>query len=120
MTELEKLAVEKYLEQVRLLTTLASALLVSPAILVAILRFAGEVPAVAADLQQASVYLFLSSGFLVLVIITTYLIYSSVVGRLVSGEVDLYRPATRVFSLLQILFLIAGVVFLVLFVNRLL
>jgi uncharacterized membrane protein len=120
LTDTARFATEKYLDQVKLLTTLATALLVSPSVLLAVVRFSTEAPSLVADIARASTYLMISSGSFVLVVIATYFIYSSIVGSLLKNKVDLYRPATRWFSLGQLLFVVVGCVFLVLFILQLL
>jgi hypothetical protein len=112
---LKVLATEKYLDQVRLLTALASALLISPAILLVLLRFSAEFPNLVHEMARATAYLLLSSGSFVGVVVANYFIYSSIVGRLLDDQIDIYRPATRFFSIAQILLLVNGCVFLVLF-----
>ncbi len=96
-----KFAVEKYLDQVKILTALATTLLLTPNVLLTL--------AAADDTRRAldsafptwrTVLLHTNVSFLV-TIGMTYFIYSSIVGRAEKGQFDVNRPLTRIFSLLQ-------------------
>jgi hypothetical protein len=106
----KQLAVEKYLEQVKILTALATTLLLTPNILLTILE--KEVVRDRLDLlfQNWRLVLVLTNISFLLVILMTYFIYSSVVGSLYYNSLDIYRKATRVFSLLQFVFMVIGCV----------
>lgn len=106
----KRFAVEKYLEQVKVLTALATTLLLTPNV---VLVIAGS-EATRGALDQAlpswrSVALHANVAFLVAIGLT-YFIYSSLVGQAHEGEFDVYRPMTRLLSLLQFGALVWGCV----------
>jgi len=108
MDEHEQFTVERYLDQVKILTALATTLLITPNLFLTLLEKAVIRERIEAAIPYwKNVMLFTNIMFL-LSILLTYLIYSSIVGQLIDRKVDLYRPATRVFSILQILFIILG------------
>ena len=107
--ECRKFAVEKYLEQVKIVTTLATTLLVTPNALVALYpaeEAKGQVPVVLC--QGLKPWLLTANISFALTIVLAYFIYSSVVGFIFQGEYDIHRPMTRVFSLLQLFTLAVG------------
>ncbi len=103
--ENRKLAVDRYLDQIKILSALATALLLAPAIMEVIVQ---RVPAISSTRLVA---LAANVAFL-LVIVLSYLIYSSLVGEINRGTYDVYRPATRIFSFVQLASLVAGLVLL--------
>ena len=98
----KKYAVEKYLEQVKVLTALATTLLLSPNLIVALKKptESGALAILELKPQLKGVLLTANIAFLVSILLT-YLIYSSIVGSAHAGEYNVDRPATRLFSLLQ-------------------
>ena len=106
----KKFAVEKYLDQVKILTALATALLISPNI-VLMLRKAGSQNDQALQVFEHAKRLLLAANVSFLVaIVMTYFIYSSVVGCTNEGIYNVYRPSTRIFSLIQLLGIVVGCV----------
>ena len=106
----QKYAVEKYIEQVKVLTTLASALLLSPGILAALYRVIGDHNLQFQQKQQAIVAVIISSVSSLIAIFFAYFIYSSLIGMIYKNKYDIYRPATRFFSLLQFIFVVISCV----------
>lgn len=98
-----KEACKTYVEQTKLLVTLATAFLIPPAA-VQVLAHCARV-----SLFVTSELLFVSS------ILAGYVVFASLAGSQDKGEFDVYRPAVRYASLLQIaLFLFGLVAFLML------
>ncbi len=94
----KKAACATYIEQTKLLVTLASAFLVAPAGLAAFLK---DRPA--AGLGSLSLGLFLSTEALfVLSVLSGYIVLGTIAGSQDSGSYDVYRPATRIASLIQL------------------
>lgn len=93
---------KSYLEQTKLLVTLASAFLLPPAFIYTVLKVA------------TLNYLLISEGSFVASVFFGYIVFGSIAGSQRSGEYDVYRPATRVSSLLQIGAYLVGLVFFVL------
>jgi hypothetical protein len=118
LQELEnrKVACSTYVDQTKLLVTLASGFVLAPA---ALLGLSG--PA----LGPVGIFAILSFVFAELFFIGSillgYLAIASVVGSQDDGTFNVYRPATRVFSLLQIGSYLSGMaVFLLLVLVKLL
>ena len=97
----QKYAVEKYIEQVKVLTTLASALLLSPGILAALFSVIGDHNLLPQQKQQVIIAVIISSASSLIAIFFAYFIYSSLIGMIYKNKYDIYRPATRIFSLLH-------------------
>lgn len=92
-----KAACETYVEQTKLLVTLASAFLVAPPSFVALLKDHGT-----AGLAQLSLGMFLATeSLLVASVLLGYVVLGSLAGSQHDGSYDVYRPATRITSLLQ-------------------
>ena len=118
MDEYKKLAVEKYLEQVKILTALATTLLLTPNVLLTLGAEAEIRQTLTSQLPQWKNVLVVTNIAFMLVILATYFIYSSVVGSADDGKLDVYRTATRVFSIAQFILLIIGCTgLLILFAN---
>lgn len=111
----KKLAVEKYLDQVKILTALATALLVSPNLVLILRNNNSQSITALAMFEEAKIYLLIANVSFLVAIGMTYFIYSSVVGFINDGIYDVYRPATRVFSIIQLLGIIVGCITLVIF-----
>lgn len=108
----KKFAIEKYLDQVKILTALATALLISPNAFLIIRKADAEALQV---FESAKIFLSVANILFLLSIIMTYFIYSSIVGNVNEGIYDVYRPATRIFSLIQLLGIVVGCVALLIF-----
>jgi len=110
--ESKKFVVERYLEQIKILSALATALLISPALIQVI---SGKVYSNIGRPRMVSLrtLALVSNISFLLVIILSYLVYSTIVGSVNKGVYDIYRTATRVFSIAQFIALIVGLSFLV-------
>lgn len=100
-----KEACKTYVEQTKLLVTLASAFLIAPATLIGLLR-----PETGARLTRAQLYWAIAAeGCFVLSVCFGYVVLGSVAGSQDAGTYDVFRPATRWASMLQFLAYIVGV-----------
>jgi hypothetical protein len=110
--ENHKLAVDRYLDQIKILSALATALLLAPA---AIQVISDRLKAAQTNgvgmLNTKSLALAANVAFL-LVIILSYVIYSTLVGEINRGTFNVYRTATRIFSLAQLILLAIGLILL--------
>ena len=98
-------ACKTYLEQTKLLVTLASAFLLAPAGLVAILK-----DKTAANLTGWQIAWFVAAEILfVLSVLAGYVAVGSLTGSQSSGKFDVFRTATRVASLTQLGFYVLGI-----------
>lgn len=104
----KKFAVEKYLDQVKILTALATTLLISPNLFLMLREAIAENSQVMGVWKQAKTFLITANISFLVSIIMTYLIYSSVVGSVDEGEYEIYRPLTRIFSLIQFAGIVVG------------
>ena len=122
MTDQEKIerfklhAVDKYLEQVKILTALASALLLSPGFVLALLRIREDIGLSDKLLLQATIAVAGSSVAFVSTIFFTYFIYSSIAGDLNEGECNIYREETQRFSIMQFVAVLIGCSFYIWFI----
>lgn len=107
----KKEASKTYLEQTKLLVTLASAFLFAPAGLFAIVK-----DRAAAGLTNVSIIWFIIlEGLFVGSVLTGYIAIGSLAGSQDAGDFNVYRTATRCFSLAQFVLYLAGlIVFIVL------
>jgi|SRR5579859_860576 len=100
----KKEAVKTYIEQTKLLVTLASAFLVAPPALLAAYKdkiFTGQ--------PSGLVDRFLASEVcLVVSVLAGYVVLGTIAGYQHLGQFNVYRPATMFASILQILVYIAG------------
>lgn len=108
----KKFAIEKYLDQVKILTALATALLISPNAFLVIRKANSGVLLV---FESAKKFLLAANISFIIAVVMTYFIYSSIVGNINKGIYDVYRPATRIFSLIQLIGIIVGCVSLLFF-----
>jgi len=114
----KKYAVEKYLEQVKILTALATALLLPPNAIIAF-KSDGIESAVGALDPGVKIWLLIMNISFIAVIIMTYFIYSAIVGHAHDGEYDIYRPAARIFSILQFAGILLGCIALIVLFSKL-
>jgi hypothetical protein len=98
MNEHRKEACRTYLEQTKLLVALASALLIGPA---AIFGFVRPETGVGASRWEWWLVL-LTETALVLSVLSGYVVFATIVGSQEKGDYDVYRPATRWASLVQL------------------
>ncbi|HBB89136.1 MAG TPA: hypothetical protein DC047_16135 [Blastocatellia bacterium] len=111
----KKEACKTYLEQTKLLVTLASAFLFAPAGLVAILK-----DRVSANISHAGITWFIIIEALFIgSVLMGYIVLGSLAGSQDTGEFDVFRPATRVISLFQFGFYLAGIIMFVVLTLRL-
>ena len=117
MTDIDnrKEACRTYVEQTRLLVTLASAFVLAPAAAIALVRPPGGV-----EVSSAEWWLFVGSNSLIISsILCGYAVLGSIAGSQHSGTFNVFRPATRVLSLVQMGLYLLGVIALALFVGSL-
>jgi hypothetical protein len=93
-------ACKTYLEQTKLLVTLASAFIVAPAI------FSDKLSII----NSFSIWMEL---FFIGSVFAGYVVFGTISGTQYNGKFDVYNIGTRVFSYVQILLFILGLVFLV-------
>src|SRR5690349_5007306 len=97
-------AVKTYVEQTKLLVTLASGFILAPAAAVSFFR-----PSPAQPAAHVSVRLFLVAEIsLILSVIAGYAVLGSIAGSQHREEFNVYRPATRKLSLPQLALYVAG------------
>jgi hypothetical protein len=99
-----KEACKTYIEQTKLLVTLASAFVVAPAAIVALFVGKDHIRATSGVLSRFlwAEILFVSS------VLAGYLVLATIAGNQQENRFDVYRPATRILSWLQILSYLAG------------
>ena len=88
-------ATKTYVEQTKLLVTLASAFLVAPAGLLAL------DPTKVGTLRQHVCGMIMAEGLFILSVLTGYVVLATVVGSQDDGSFNVYRGATRFWSILQ-------------------
>jgi len=114
----DKFIVERYLDQVKILTALATTLLITPNLYLSLLEKSVITNHIAAVFPGWKILLLITNVMFLLAILSTYFIYSSVVGSLAEKAADIiYRPFTRIISILQFVFLTAGCIGLLLIFN---
>ena len=115
LIEHKKEAVKLYLEQVKILTAIATALFISPGFVIAFLNFETEANH---SFQSSNLALIagISSSMFLVAILLTYFIYSSLVGRINVGEYNLERKATMRLSIAQFICVIIGCVLYLIFI----
>src|SRR5579871_1132447 len=99
-----KAASATYIEQTKLLVTLASTFLIAPAGLLAIIK---DIRAVGITPTQFCLFLWAES-FFVASVLAGYVALASLAGSQDQGKFNIYRTATRVSSLLQFFLYLAG------------
>jgi hypothetical protein len=102
----KKEATKTYLEQTKLLVTLASAFLFAPAGLIGILKDRTQ-----AGITKAEVSWLVAAEICFIVsVLSGYVALGSLAGSQDSGDFDVYRPATRRSSLIQFVSYVLGLV----------
>lgn len=97
-------AVKTFVEQTKLLVTLASGFLVAPAAAVSLFKSFDKTQA-----THISLRLFFSAEImLIFSVVMGYMVLGSIAGSQYSGEFNVYRPATRILSLLQLFSYLGG------------
>lgn len=101
-----KEAVKTYIEQTKLLVTLASAFLFAPAGLIAILK---DRPA--ANLTSSQFRWFvIAEVFFIFSVLAGYIVLATIAGWQYLDKFDVYRPATRWWSLTQFFAYFGGLI----------
>lgn len=115
VSEGKKEACKTYLEQTKLLVTLASAFLFAPPSLVAILK-----DSLAVKLSSGVLTWFVvAESLFVASVLFGYVVLGSLSGSQDREDFDIYRPATRLASLGQFLLYLAGIVVFVVLASKL-
>jgi hypothetical protein len=112
----KKAACATYIEQTKLLVTLASAFVVAPPGLAAFIKDRSN-----AGLGRLSIGLFLlTEALLIASVLAGYVVLGSIAGSQNGGDYDVYRPATRIVSIIQLgLYVVALIGFILLVLNAL-
>jgi hypothetical protein len=106
MSDNRREACRTYVEQTKLLVTLASAFILAPSAAVALLR-----PSTGIALTSLEWNLLVWAQALVIFsVLLGYAVLGSVVGSQHDGSFDAFRPATRVLSLAQLALYLGGVI----------
>jgi hypothetical protein len=103
-------ACKTYIEQTKLLVTLASAFLLAPAAIIGLVRPSAG-PAISIIEWRLAIT---TEGLLIASVLCGYVVLATLVGSQYDGTFNVYRTATRVSSLLQIGMLLAAMVLLAL------
>ncbi len=98
-------ALNTYVEQTKLLVTLASGFVVVPAGAISLLR-----PATQPNVHLSPKLFLGAEAFQILSVIAGYAVLGSVAGSQHEEEFDVHRPATRVLSLAQLGLYVVGLV----------
>ncbi|CDZ68155.1 Hypothetical protein NGAL_HAMBI2605_64390 [Neorhizobium galegae bv. orientalis] len=109
-----KESVKTYIEQTKLLVTLASAFVVAPTALVSVVKDRLAVP-----LSSEQLFTFVAAEILfILSVLLGYVVLGTLAGSQVRGEYWVYRNATMRSSLFQIGFYLAGLLAFMVFAYR--
>jgi hypothetical protein len=110
-TDGQKEAAKTYLEQTKLLVALSSAFIFAPAGLVTLTKDSASI-----GLSNHQLRLFMTAEvFFIVSVLAGYVVLASIAGYQQANRFDVYRPATRYASLVQItVYLIGLVVFILL------
>lgn len=106
-------ACKTYIEQTKLLVALASAFVVAPAALIPLLSVTRSLPTTSSFVTP----LLLSEAAFILSVLAGYFVLATIAGSQHRNLFDVYRPATRWFSILQIVVYVAGLVLFVWFLG---
>jgi hypothetical protein len=102
-----KEACKTYVEQTKLLVALASGFLIAPVALFAFVRNDRGLPIV----RSQDLHLILGADVVFVVsVLLGYVVLGAVAGSQNDGSYNVYRPATRLFSTLQLLSYLAGLI----------
>lgn len=102
----QKEALKTFGEQTKILITLASGFVLAPPAVLSFLRKPDGKPVVSLPWVQFA----WAEGLLLSSVLFGYVVLSTIAGSQHQGEYDVHRPATRIFSLLQIGSYLVGVV----------
>src|SRR6266576_3154777 len=106
----QKEAVKTYLEQVKVITALATTLLLTPNVLLTLEKQDTARTALALNLPNWKCWLIGGNLAFLLAIILTYFVYATIAGSLDENKFNINRTATRFFSIAQFIALLAGCV----------
>ena len=95
----KKQACKTYIEQTKHLATLASGFIIPPAIILVFIQ------------NVNLIFFILSEVSLIFSVVMSYLVMGCIAGSQDQGTYDVYRPTTRIFSLLQFFSYILGLTF---------
>jgi hypothetical protein len=106
-------ALKTFVEQTKLIVTLASGFIVAPAAAVSWFKSSEQNHSV-----HISIPLFLAAEIMLISsVVAGYIVLGSIAGSQHSGKFDVYRPATRISSLLQVALYLGGVLCFVLLIR---
>jgi hypothetical protein len=106
-------ALRTYVEQTKLLVTLASGFVLAPAAAVSLFR-----PSDSQHTPHLSVLLFVVAEIsLILSVVSGYAVLGSIAGSQHDEKFNVYRPATRALSLLQLVLYVIGLFLFVLLIH---
>lgn len=109
----KKEACKTYVDQTKLLVTLASAFLIAPAVVV--VKSSNGRPVV----EQGAFWWFIATeASFVVSVLLGYGVLASVAGSQDDGSYDVYRLATRGLSLLQLILYVTGLVLFVVLITK--
>jgi len=102
----KKEAVKTYIEQTKLLVTLSSAFLFAPAALIAILKDRAAANLTASQLR----WFVIAEVCFIVSVLAGYIVLATISGWQNVGRFDVYRPATRWWSLAQFFTYLLGLI----------
>lgn len=106
ISDSKKEACKTYIEQTKLLVTLASAFLFAPVALIGRLKDKSAI-----GLTNSQFYLFIAADVsFIFSVLAGYIVLATLTGSQDSGEFNVYRAATRCFSLIQIASYLLGLI----------
>ena len=98
-------ALKTFIEQTKLLVTLASGFILAPPAVLSFLRRPDGGKGTPVPWNR----FFWAEGLLIASIVAGYFVLGTVAGSQHSGDYNVYRRATRLFSILQLLLYLAGI-----------
>ena len=107
VSEGRKEACKTYIEQTKLLVTLSSAFLFAPPSLVAMLKDKSAVNLTSTNMC----WLVWAESLFIASVLSGYIVLGTLAGSQHNNTFDVYRMATRLFSLIQFIFYIVGLIF---------
>ena len=108
-------ALKTFVEQTKLLVTLASGFLIAPAAALPLFRQSDGKPPLHVPIKVFG----MAEAALILSVVAGYAVLGSIAGSQHKGVFDVYRPATRVLSLIQLVLYLLGLSMFVVLIIRL-
>jgi hypothetical protein len=108
-------ALKTYVEQTKLLVTLASGFLIAPAAALPLFRQSDSKPPLHLPIKVFAI----AEAALIFSVVAGYAVLGSIAGTQHNGVFDVYRPATRALSLLQLILYLIGLSMFVVLIIRL-